>query len=67
MFYQVHLVQTNPSNEPLCQALNLADRRNGKDVKFMLRPYAAEDMDCYRVSPLVNNARNDTPECLTPA
>ena len=27
----------------------------------------AEDMDCYRVSPLVNNAKNDTPECLKPA
>lgn len=23
---------------------------------FALQPYAAEDMDCYRVSPLVNTA-----------
>jgi len=67
MFYQVHLVQTNPSNEPSCQALNLAGRRNGNDVKSTLRPYAAEAMECYRISPLVNNARNDSPDCLTPA
>jgi putative SOS response-associated peptidase YedK len=43
------------------------DRRNGEAVKFMLRPFEAGDMDCYRVSPLVNNARNDSPECLKPA
>jgi len=43
------------------------DRRNGKDVNYLLRPFHAEDMDCYRVSPLVNNARNDSPECLKPA
>jgi hypothetical protein len=36
------------------------DRRNGDAVKFMLRPFDAEDMDCYRVSPLVNNAKNDS-------
>jgi hypothetical protein len=24
-----------------------------------------KDMDCYRVSPLVNNVRNDLPESLT--
>ena len=33
-------------------------------MKFMLRPFEAEDMDCYRVSPLVNNAKSDWPECL---
>jgi putative SOS response-associated peptidase YedK len=42
------------------------DRRNGDAVKFMLRPFDAGDMDCYRVSPLVNNAKNDSPECLKP-
>jgi putative SOS response-associated peptidase YedK len=40
------------------------DRRNGEAVKFMLRPFEAGDMDCYRVSPLVNNTKNDSPECL---
>ena len=33
----------------------------------MLRPYPAEDMDCYPVSSLVNNAKNDSLECLKPA
>ncbi len=43
------------------------DRHNGDFVKSLLRPYPTEDMDCYRVSPLVNNAKNDSPECLKPA
>jgi putative SOS response-associated peptidase YedK len=43
------------------------DRRNGEAVKFMLRPYEAGDMNCYRVSPLMNNASNDSPECFKPA
>ncbi len=43
------------------------DRRNGEAVKFMLRPFHADDMDCYRVSPLVNNAKNDSPDCIKPA
>jgi hypothetical protein len=24
-------------------------------------------LSCYRVSPLVNDAKNDSPDCLTPA
>jgi putative SOS response-associated peptidase YedK len=43
------------------------DRRKGDDVNFLLRPFEAEKMDCYRVSPLVNNAKNDSPDCLKPA
>jgi putative SOS response-associated peptidase YedK len=43
------------------------ERYNGEFVKSLLRPYPGEDMDCYRVSPLVNNAKNDSPECLKPA
>jgi putative SOS response-associated peptidase YedK len=43
------------------------DRRRGEDVKYLLRQFDSGDMDCYRVSPLVNNAKNDSPECLTPA
>jgi len=42
------------------------DRQNGDYVKSLLRPYFAEDMDCCRVSPLINNAKNDTPECIRP-
>jgi putative SOS response-associated peptidase YedK len=45
----------------------LDERRPGADLKILLRPYPAEDMACYRVSPLVNNARNDSPECIQPA
>jgi putative SOS response-associated peptidase YedK len=36
-------------------------------LKTLLRPYSAEDMACYRVSKLVNNAKNDTADCLQPA
>ncbi len=45
----------------------LDDRRNGESVKSLLTPYTAEDMDCYRVSKLVNSAKNDSPECIKPA
>ena len=43
------------------------ERRDGESVKSLLRPYPAEDMNCYRVSKLVNNARNDSPDCIKPA
>ncbi len=33
-------------------------------LKTLLRPYPAEDMACYRVSKLVNNAKHDSPACL---
>ncbi len=42
-------------------------RRNGEGVKSLFRPFPAEKMDCYRVSKLVNNAKNDSPECILPA
>jgi putative SOS response-associated peptidase YedK len=32
----------------------------------LLRPYPAEAMTAYPVSTLVNNPRNDIPECITP-
>jgi putative SOS response-associated peptidase YedK len=35
-------------------------------LKNLLRPYPAEDMACVRVSKLVNNAKHDSPDCLTP-
>ena len=43
------------------------ERRDGESVKSLLRPYPAENMDCYRVSKLVNNARNDSPDCIKAA
>jgi putative SOS response-associated peptidase YedK len=45
----------------------LDERRPGADLKILLRPFPAEAMACYRVSALVNNARNDSPECIKPA
>jgi putative SOS response-associated peptidase YedK len=33
----------------------------------LLRPYPADAMRAYPVGPLVNNPRNDGPECLAPA
>lgn len=35
-------------------------------LKTLLRPYPAEDMACVRVSKLMNNARHDSPDCLSP-
>ena len=33
-------------------------------VDALLRPYAAAEMECYPVSPAVNNVRNETAECV---
>ena len=35
-------------------------------LKTLLRPYPAEEMNCHKVSKLVNNAKNDVPECIVP-
>ena len=40
------------------------DRFEPQFLKPLLRPYPAEDMDCHRVSKLVNSAKNDSPECI---
>ena len=32
----------------------------------LLKPYPSEKMEGYDVSPLVNNPRNDSPECIKP-
>ena len=32
----------------------------------LLKPFAADAMEGYDVSPLVNNPRNDSPECVRP-
>lgn len=36
----------------------------GSKVLALLRPYAASDMEYYPVSVLVNNARNELPQCI---
>jgi putative SOS response-associated peptidase YedK len=51
----------------LHQTDTIDKQRDGESVNFMLRPYPADDMDCYRVSKLVNNARNDSPDGIKPA
>jgi putative SOS response-associated peptidase YedK len=33
----------------------------------LLQPFPADQMEAYRVSPLVNSGRNDSPECIRPA
>lgn len=35
-------------------------------LNALLRPFPAEDMEAYPVSPIVNNPRNDQPECVMP-
>lgn len=35
-------------------------------LKGLLQPYDAEQMETYPVSPLVNNPRNDSPQCIQP-
>ncbi len=41
--------------------------RDFQNVKQLLRPYEAEKMKAYPVSPLVNNVKNDSPLCISEA
>ena len=41
--------------------------RNPESLADLLRPYPAEAMTAHTVSTLVNNPRNDHPECVVPA
>lgn len=43
-----------------------ADGVDSKAAQALLKPFAAEPMAFYRVNPVVNNARNDTPACIEP-
>lgn len=52
--------------EPQHYAWWIDERRKGEDLKILLRPFRPEAMDCHRVSPLVNNVKNDGPECIKP-
>ena len=45
----------------------LYEEGKDEDLKSLLRPFPAEEMKRYRVSELVNNARNDSPACIKPA
>lgn len=35
-------------------------------LDLLLQPYSAEEMKLYKVSPIVNSWKNDTPDCITP-
>ncbi len=36
------------------------------ELRGLLVPLPAEDLDAYEVSTLVNSPRNDSPECVRP-
>jgi putative SOS response-associated peptidase YedK len=36
-------------------------------LQELLKPYPSDAMECYAVSPLVNNPRNNSPECIARA
>ena len=40
---------------------------DARQLKALLKPYPASEMDAYAVSTLVNNPVNDQPACITPA
>ncbi|TFE23378.1 SOS response-associated peptidase [Cohnella luojiensis] len=40
------------------------DNDDVKQLTGLLRPYSAEAMKAYPVSPIVGNVKNDTPECI---
>jgi putative SOS response-associated peptidase YedK len=44
----------------------LDDKVPAADLLPLLTPFPASDMTCRAVSPTVNNARNEGPECITP-
>jgi len=39
---------------------------DSKAVLSLLKPYPAEEMECFKVSTIVNSPKNDIPECITP-
>lgn len=46
--------------------LNLGEQ-DCKQLQSLLKPYPAEEMNAYVVTPFVNNTRHDAPDCITPA
>jgi putative SOS response-associated peptidase YedK len=43
------------------------DEHDRTRLQALLKPYPAEEMDAYDVNPIVNNTRNDAPDCIAPA
>ena len=56
-------IETLTESEAQVRPLVATRRQIAKLTKLI----GAEQMDCYRVSKLVNAAKNDTPEVLEPA
>ena len=44
-----------------------ADEHDPARLNPLLKPYAPPELEAYRVSTRVNNARTDAPEMITPA
>jgi putative SOS response-associated peptidase YedK len=44
-----------------------ADEHDAARLAELLRPFPADQMESYPVSPFVNSGRNDSPECIRPA
>ncbi len=40
--------------------------RNRERLQALLKPYPAADMDAYDVTPIVNSAAHDVPDCILP-
>jgi putative SOS response-associated peptidase YedK len=63
------LTATLHDRMPLIVAAEDATRwldRNEHDVRDLLRPYSAEEMNAYRVGTRVNSALNDDPQLIEP-
>jgi len=44
----------------------LQDSTPEHSLHHLLKPYPADEMEAYRVSPEVNSPKNDTPDCILP-
>jgi putative SOS response-associated peptidase YedK len=55
------IVAAKDYDDWLDPSLHIIERLNA-----LLRPFPPEEMEAYPVSPLVNNPRNDQPECVRP-
>jgi putative SOS response-associated peptidase YedK len=45
----------------------LDPKADAADLQLLLKPYPAEATEAFPVSTLVNNVRNNRPECIEPA
>jgi putative SOS response-associated peptidase YedK len=62
-----HIHDRMPAILNFSDSLSWLRSKSGADVLPLLRPYAQTDLEMFAVSRAVNNAANDTPECIQPA